>query len=168
MGDRLPPPPNSSNVARAFGSWAAGLRAAGLEPPPGRRWSDAEIVDAMRPWTTRHGRPPLSSDWRRGAADHPTAALAQGRFGSWHAALETAGVAPAGGTWTRARVLQAIRTHIDRNGRPPLGSDWRRPDDDESPPTHVVINRFGTWSAAIAAAETRRLATGDRAGRPGA
>jgi hypothetical protein len=148
--------PNASSVVRAFGSWAAGLRAAGLEPPPMRRWSDGEIVEALRAWTARHGTPPLSSDWQHAAPDHPTAALAQRRLGSWRAALEAAGVASARVAWTRERVLEAIDAHIDRNGRLPLSSQWRRPDRDEIPPTHVVINRFGSWRAAIAASQSRR------------
>jgi hypothetical protein len=85
--------PNATSVARAFGSWAAGLRAAGLEPPPTRSWSDRELIEALRAWTARHGRPPLSSDWHHAAPDHPTAAVARRRFGSWRAALKAAGVA---------------------------------------------------------------------------
>ena len=145
-----------------FGSWAAGLRAAGLEPPQTRRWIDGEILEALRGWTARHGRPPLSTDWQRSEGDHPTAALAGGRFGSWRAALEAAGVAPARMEWTRERVLEAIRVHIDRHARPPLSSEWRRPDGDQIPATHVVISRFGTWRAAIAAAETGRPVSKDR------
>jgi hypothetical protein len=88
-----PDRPNATSVARAFGSWAAGLRAAGLEPPPTRSWSDGELVEALKAWTARHGRPPLSSDWQHAAPDHPTAAVARRRFGSWRAALNAAGVA---------------------------------------------------------------------------
>jgi hypothetical protein len=143
--------PNASSVVHAFGSWTAGLRAAGLEPLPRRRWSDADIVAALRAWTARRGRPPLFSNWRRAAEDHPTAALAQVRFGTWRAALEAAGVAPRRMEWTRERVLEAIRAHIDRHGHAPLSSDWRRPEGDEVPATHVVINRLSSWRAAIAA-----------------
>jgi hypothetical protein len=56
-----------------------------------RGWSDREIRVALRAWTSRHGRPPLSNDWPRATADHPTAALAQAGFGSWRAALAAAG-----------------------------------------------------------------------------
>jgi hypothetical protein len=153
--------PDIGAVARTFGSWGAGLRAAGLEPAR-RRWTDGEIVEALREWTARHGRPPLSSDWRRAATDHPTAALVQGRFGSWRAALEAAGGAPARVLWTRERVLEAIRAHIDCHGRPPLSSDWRRPERDEIPATHVAINRFGSWRAAIAAARGGEIRRGER------
>jgi Homing endonuclease associated repeat len=106
-------------------------------------------------------RPPLSIDWRRAATDHPTASLVQGRFGSWRAALEAAGVAPGGVEWTRERVLDAIRAHIDRQGRPPLSSDWRRPEDVSIPATHVVVNRFGSWRAAIAAAGRGEIRKGE-------
>jgi hypothetical protein len=115
------------------------VRTAGLEPPRPRRWSDREIVEALRDWAARYDRPPLSSDWRHAAPDHPSVALAQRRFGSWRAALDAAGLAPRRPEWTRERVLAAIRTHIDRHRRPPLSSQWRRPDGDETPPTHLVI-----------------------------
>jgi hypothetical protein len=55
--------------------------------------------------------------------------------------------------WSRERVLEAIRVHIERHGRPPLSSGWRRPDHDQTPATHDVINCFGSWVAAIAAAQ---------------
>ena len=114
--------------------------------------SDPEVLAALRAWSVRHGRPPLSTDWRRAAGDHPTAALVQHRFGSWRAALEAAGIAPTRTEWTRERVVAAIRSHIDEHGRPPLSSEWCRPAGDEHPPTHIVVNRFGSWRAAIAAA----------------
>jgi hypothetical protein len=123
--------------------------------------SNEGIVAALRAWTARHGRPPLSSDWRRAGPDHPTAALAQARFGSWRAALEAAGVAPARVEWSHELVLDAIRTHIDRHGRPPVSSQWRRPDHDETPGDHVVINRFGSWRAAIAAARNVDASRGE-------
>jgi Homing endonuclease associated repeat len=85
-----------------------------------------------------------------------------GRFGSWRAALEAAGVAPAPVEWTRERVLDALRAHIDRYGHPPLSSDWRRPQHDEIPATHVVINRFGSWRAAIAAARNIDTSRGEQ------
>jgi hypothetical protein len=88
-----PDRPNATSVARAFGSWTAGLLAAGLEAPSIRHWDDEEIVEALRAWTASHGRAPLSTDWRLAAPDHPTAALVQSRFGSWRTALEAAGAA---------------------------------------------------------------------------
>jgi Homing endonuclease associated repeat len=135
------------------GGWGAGLRAAGLQPTR-RRWKNGEIVEALRAWTARHGRPPLSSDWRRAATDHPTAALVPGRFGSWRAALDAAGLAPGRVEWTREAVVDAIRAHIDRDGRPPLSSEWRRPEGVDIPATQAVVNRFGSWRAAIAASQS--------------
>jgi Homing endonuclease associated repeat len=109
--------PDIGAVARIFGRWGAGLRAAGLDPAR-RRWTNGEIVEALRAWTARHSRPPLSSDWRRSATDHPTAAFVQGRFGSWRAALEAAGVAPrARGMDARADPGRDPRAH--RPPRPP-------------------------------------------------
>jgi DNA-binding CsgD family transcriptional regulator len=73
-----------------------------------RRWSDAQMLEAVREWTTLTGAPPTLYDWSpaHAPASHPGAArylAEQGRwpnassvarrFGSLHAALEQAGVA---------------------------------------------------------------------------
>jgi hypothetical protein len=76
-------------------------------------------------------------------------------------ALEAAGIATRV-ELTSERVLDAIRAHIDRHGRPSLSSQWRRPERDEIPATHVVINRFGPWRAAIAAARHGDISRAER------
>jgi hypothetical protein len=73
-----------------------------------RRWSDAEMLEAIRAWTRLSGAAPTLSDWSptHAAAGHPGAAryLAERgrwpsassvarRFGSLRAAVEAAGVA---------------------------------------------------------------------------
>ena len=56
----LPPP---SHVLRQFGSWNSALKAAGLNRPRPRAWSDQEIVEALRSWAQDHGLVPLSTEW---------------------------------------------------------------------------------------------------------
>ena len=105
-------------VARTFGGWGAGLRAAGLEPGR-RRWENGEVVEALRAWAARQGRPPLSSDWRRAASDHPTAALVVGRFDPGGRRSRPPSLPPrawnghASGSWRRSE-----RTSIARATRP--------------------------------------------------
>src|SRR5271165_5420166 len=67
-GDRPPYAPTSSTVARRFGSWDAGLQAAGLTPTP--EWTQGAVITAMQRWAAEHGEPPLFTDWsRRGKPD---------------------------------------------------------------------------------------------------
>jgi hypothetical protein len=55
--------------------------------------------------------------------------------------------------WTRAAVIQAIRSWADRYGAPPKSLQWASPDrGDEFPSTNAVIRLFGTWKDAIRAA----------------
>jgi Homing endonuclease associated repeat len=88
-----PTRPDSSAVARRFGSWNAGLRAAGLTPVR-RRWEGDDIVAALRDWTAENGQPPLSGDWRQASAEHPSSSAVRRHFGSWQAAIEAAAPTP--------------------------------------------------------------------------
>jgi hypothetical protein len=126
---RGPPPrqkqwlrPTSEGPARDGGAHlrrlSAGLRAAGLEPSR-RRWNDGEIVQALRACTARHGRPPLSSDWRRSATDHPTGASSRGASGLGGRRSRPPASPPRAWNGRASGVLEAIRAHIDRHGRPP-------------------------------------------------
>jgi NAD(P)-dependent dehydrogenase (short-subunit alcohol dehydrogenase family) len=73
---------------------------------------------------------------------------------AWH------GTAPGGGRDPWAHGPQ--RSSAAQLGVTPP-TRWRR-----DPAHHVVINRFGSWCAAMAAAETGRPTTDDGAGRAGA
>ena len=84
--------PTHALVTRAFGSWDAALRAAGLQRPPAGRWSAEEIIDAIQSWTQTHQRPPRALDWEYAAPDHPNRVHVWKHFGSWNAALLAAGL----------------------------------------------------------------------------
>lgn len=63
----------------------------------GRRWSDQEILDAIRDWADRHdGVPPGWNDWRKAdpKGRHPTSMTVWTRCGSWNDALVMAGFEP--------------------------------------------------------------------------
>ncbi len=103
--------PNVTIVQREFGSWRAGLIAAGFDVPPvghyvrtedtkrlmakrsraGVEWTCERIVAAIQAWNVIHGRPPTSTDWRTATHLTPSAAVVFRRFGSWNAAIVAAG-----------------------------------------------------------------------------
>jgi hypothetical protein len=57
-----------------------------------RRWSNAEIEEALRTWTRKHGRPPRHKDWITAAGDHPPSTTVNKHYGPWKKALKAAGV----------------------------------------------------------------------------
>jgi hypothetical protein len=81
--------PSSRTVRRHFGSFTAGLRAAGLESRE-KRWSTERIVEAMREFERETDRWPRSSDWALACEDWPSSGTVYNRFGSWQAALDIA------------------------------------------------------------------------------
>ncbi len=81
--------PSSRTVRRHFGSFTAGLRAAGLESRE-KRWSREKIVEAMREFERETDRWPRSSDWTVACEDWPSTGTVYNRFGSWQAALDMA------------------------------------------------------------------------------
>jgi hypothetical protein len=168
--------PSATTVGRQFGTWGAAIEAAGVQPHPGhlRSWADEEIVQAIKDWADEHdGDGPLAFDWCPGR-NHPdprpwrwpTADVVERRFGSWEAALAAAGVTSRARrrrfgrwAWSPDDLLERIQTWaVEHGGHAPLSSDWRpggHPDyqSGEWPSAGPVFRAFGTWRAALAAAE---------------
>lgn len=85
--------PSARTVRRHFGTFTAGIRAAGLEPAR-KLWSRDQIVAAIQEFEREVGRPPRCADWSRAAEEWPSMATVYNRFDSWAAALEAAGCRP--------------------------------------------------------------------------
>lgn len=81
--------PSSRTVRRHFGSFTAGLRAAGLESRE-KRWSSEAITEAMREFERETDRWPRSSDWAVACEDWPSTGTVYNRFGGWKVALDIA------------------------------------------------------------------------------
>jgi len=81
--------PSSRTVRRHFGSFTAGLKAAGLQPRE-KRWSEEAIIEAMREFERETDFWPRSSDWTVACEDWPSSSTVYLRFGSWQAALDHA------------------------------------------------------------------------------
>jgi hypothetical protein len=143
--------PPTGTVTNVFGSWSAGLRAAGLEPAVHGAWSEQEVLDGLRAFAREHGRPPSSGDLRdtRGTPYPPASAVIR-TLGSHRAALERLGYRAA---WTAVgdpEILDALRAYALAHARPPTVAVWRR--ERWRPAASVIIRRHGSWSAALAAA----------------
>ncbi len=83
--------PCSATVTARFGSWRAGLQAAGLAAG-GRDhpWTVEEVIEALRTWRREHGRWPTREDWERSAPGRPAHKRAAVLCGGWPRALELA------------------------------------------------------------------------------
>ena len=83
--------PSSRTVRRHFGSFTAGLKAAGLEPRgKQRRWSEEAILEAMRAFQRETDCWPKSEDWKVACEDWPSNGTVYNHFGTWQAALKRA------------------------------------------------------------------------------
>lgn len=87
--------PSASTVQGLFGSWTAGLRAAGFEPLPAKRkgpvWTQEKLIAALQSFAREHGRPPAYSDF---ACSRPAGSTIIAAFGSWSEAMRAAGFEP--------------------------------------------------------------------------
>jgi hypothetical protein len=143
--------PPAGTVKRAFGSWSAAVRAAGLQPALHGPWSEAEVLDGLRAFERDHGRPPTSLDLRdtRGTPYPPASAVIR-TLGSLRAALARLGHDAA---WTPVgdqQILDALRAYAREHGRAPTATSWRR--EHRRPGASVIIRRHGSWSAALTTA----------------
>ena len=143
---RFPPP---SHVFQQFGSWNAALQAAGFDRPRPRAFSDQEILRALRTWAQAHELVPLSTEWDAS----PHADVIASRFGTWNAALSTAGLRPRQirRAWTEEEILDGLKRLASDLGRVPRASD-RVGSGGEYPSPALAGRRFGSWNQALAAA----------------
>lgn len=122
-----------------------------------KRWTDDEIVQAMRDWEEIFGSPPNFSDWRRADPQglYPSAEAVRSHFGSWTAGLANAFPPPIKqkplGYWTRERIIEAFHAWAkEHDGLPPGTDDLGSHNELPSPQT--LKRRFGSKAEAMKAA----------------
>lgn len=142
--------PGRVTVRNHFGSWRAGLVAAGL-PCEREQWDREAILEAIRCFADCHGRPPSSQEWRlKGPERNPTSSVVRRHFGSFTAALAAAGFERHRRAFADEEALHALRAYFQENARIPTVREWQELG--RSPSAGGLIKRFGGWNAALEAA----------------
>jgi hypothetical protein len=126
-----------------------------------RRPSRTVVVRALRRWARETGAPPRRHDWlspggkwEREYPRWPAAGDVDAHFDSWPQALADAGLRPHRRTWTRQAIIAALQAWAREHGRAPHETKWRC-GDAKHPPAGTVKHVFGSWSAALRAADLR-------------
>lgn len=146
-----PDRPYADLVAAEFGSWPDAMRAAGLRPAR-QPFDREEVIAALRGWMLEHGRAPKPAEWRPDPARGvPALSAIRKHFGKWDQAVRAAAVGldlpnlPEDGrpvyqpaerwaarhTWSRERVIEALKDWVREFGEPPMrqefspaGAEW--------------------------------------------
>ena len=139
--------PGAKTYKRRFGSWNEALEAAGFAPHE-RRWSDEELLDALREYAADHdGRPPTIAEANDPSRELPVAQTFINRFGGWNAAIAEAGFEPRDRRRTDEELLDALQgLAAELDERPTTAAVADRADM-ASPGTYA--NRFGSWNDAL-------------------
>ena len=147
--------PHSATVEKLFGSWNAGLRAAGLRPnAEPDKWTPATVLEALRGLEQELGRQPTTRDLQRPPAGYPNRAIVRRKLGSWGAACRRLG-------WScEQRVIATDEQMISalKDAGRELGAEFTHQDYKQIsaargwPSANAITARFGSWN------EPRQLA----------
>lgn len=138
--------PSGRTYIRAFGTWNEALRAAGYQPDYPREGFDRErLIAHLKDEAERLGRTPLASEMA-----NPRGYIYMRVFGTWHKALEAAGLKPEKSSrrkaYTKEELIQKIQERAQELGRAPNYNEVSRPY------YSTYVKYFGSWEMAIAEA----------------
>lgn len=123
-----------------------------------RRWTEEELLDALRTAAAEVDEPLLSTVYAaRRAAGTPAPTTVIGRYGSWVAALTTAGLPlpeyAYRRRWTAEEALDAVRAWLSRTESGTWAEfEQERQAGADLPSPHVITWHFAGWKGAVAAA----------------
>jgi hypothetical protein len=157
-GREYPRWPSYVTVSTLFGSWRKGLDAAGVRSRR-KRWDPDAITAALREFAAVNGRAPTSADLQHDE-ELPSPGTVRAHHGSLQAALDAANLRVRRRRWDHDLIAAAILRYAREHSRLPTSRDWDR-STAAHPHATTVLQQFGSWSAAMAAASAR-LGTGRR------
>lgn len=147
-------------VRRRFGGWREALEKAGLghlyiEAPPvrisrtlARTWTNDQILDELKRVASKLGNSTLTVE-QFGTESVIGRTAVRNRFGSWHKALESAGLlsAKSGRRYNDAECFENLLNVWTLLGRQPMYREMGLPPSVVSGKAYVI--RWGTWNKAI-------------------
>lgn len=138
--------PSGRTYIRAFGTWNEALQAAGYQPDYPRDGFDRErLIARLKDEADRLGRTPLASEMA-----NPRGHIYMREFGTWHKALEAAGLKPEKSTrrkaYTKEELIRKIQERAQELGRAPNYNEVSRPY------YSTYVKYFGSWEKALAEA----------------
>jgi hypothetical protein len=150
--------PSYETVRTLFGSWRKGVEAAGYQSRR-RRWDRNGIAAALSEFAAANGRIPKRADLER-HGELPSPGTVRAHLGS----LQAANLLVARRRWDRDLIVDAILRHAEEHGRLPTSRDWNR-STSAHPHATTVLQQFGSWSAALAAAGSSHTSGATRRAR---
>jgi len=138
---------------RVFGSWQAGITAAGLEETSQPNYTKVELVQRLQAVADRLGRAPTVSEWAQAsrASECPHLATYVTHFGSRDDALKAAGlVSPNRMGCSEEELICQVRSLAKRLGRTPTKREFDSDSDCAS--EGVPRERFGSFLGFLKAA----------------
>ena len=148
------PPSTAVTIDRA--AWSRFAPPGHRQLAPANAWSAAEMIGALKAWADQHACSPRRIQWKAASPAHPSSLTVCSHFGDWNRALRKAGLPPVARSprqpWSDKEIIGALRAWAKQHGRVPAYLDWAR-GAREHACAQTVWLRFGSWTAALRAAE---------------
>jgi hypothetical protein len=166
---------STSAVRSRFGSWQAGLQAAGLahrynidhtnrrnNKRPARNVSDQQLLDELLSTARQVGESTITKEEFEANSEFNADAIVK-RFGSWRAALQLVGLQPVplGKRYTDEECFENLLQVWTHYGRQPQHDEMRLPPSTVGPKAYT--RRWGTWLKALEAF-VNKMNQGDESG----
>jgi hypothetical protein len=132
-------------VINRFGSWNAGLQAAGLSitlhQTANNTWDKNSIIDYIKSYISANNRYPTSSNYCA-----PSTSTIKRYFSNWENAYEQAGYPKI--SWDRTKVINSVLLYYNTFNKVPTSKDFRS-DSIKYPNGHIIKHLFGSWNDLI-------------------
>lgn len=145
--------PSPETYQSRFGSWNTALYKAGFTPRSSTPYTREQLLAAVDELATAVGGVPTAAQMdEQGAYAASTLMRA---FGSWNQALRAAGYEPTHPTYTDTELIEALSNLASELGQTPTIPDVEKREN--LPSAQTFSTRFGSWTAALRAANLEPL-----------